>query len=197
MSNSNNVTIAKPNVVGAFYSAPQGTPLPTDATTPLNQVSENYANLGYISEDGIKDPSASGDPTLIVAFGGDTVETIGGEFEKSYELELIETLNESVNKEVYGAENTVETTEGYLVIEKNVELPAKIYVIELLLKNGQKRRIVCPSAKIRRSGDIEYTNDDVIKYPATISLIADSTGAYTYQYTSTNSDVSSGESLDN
>ena len=37
MADVKNVTAAKPKVGGAVYSAPLGTELPKDATTPLNE----------------------------------------------------------------------------------------------------------------------------------------------------------------
>ena len=49
-NNSANVTAGTPKVGGAFFHAPLGTDLPTDARTPLDAA---FKNLGYISEDGL------------------------------------------------------------------------------------------------------------------------------------------------
>lgn len=51
MAQVENVTTAKPKIDGAIYSAPKGTPLPTDAKTALNVA---FKPLGYISDDGLK-----------------------------------------------------------------------------------------------------------------------------------------------
>lgn len=45
-----NVTVGKGRVTGYLFVAPNGTALPTDATTDLP---EAYKNLGYIDEDGV------------------------------------------------------------------------------------------------------------------------------------------------
>ena len=49
-NNSSNVSFGKPKVTGGFYYAPAGTPVPTDATTALNN---KFVSVGYISEDGL------------------------------------------------------------------------------------------------------------------------------------------------
>jgi hypothetical protein len=179
-NNSEFVTFGKPNnVSGCLYSAPLGTDLPESANDTVDTA---FVQLGYLSDAGITDPQSTDDPTSIKAFGGDTVLTVPGEYNKSYEFEFIETLNENVNKEIYGDENVIETEAGYKVIEKNVVLPEKSYVIDFVLKNGKLRRVVVPKATIIRTGDIEYTDDDALKYPATITCIANADGEYAHNF---------------
>ena len=72
MTNVNNVTSAKPKVGGAIFSAPLGTPLPTDATTDLNAA---FKPLGYVSEDGLVNENTASSENL-KAWGGDIVDTV-------------------------------------------------------------------------------------------------------------------------
>ena len=71
-NNASNVTVGKPKVGGSVYRAPLGTPVPTDATTPLDSV---FKNLGYISEDGVTN-SNSPSVDQIKAWGGDVVKDL-------------------------------------------------------------------------------------------------------------------------
>ena len=95
MSETSNVTAAKPKVGGGIYSAPLGTALPTDATTTLNTA---FKNLGYVSEDGVtnSDERSTND---IKAWGGDTVNTVQTEKKDTFKYTLIEALNIDVLKE--------------------------------------------------------------------------------------------------
>ena len=68
-NNSANVTAGTPKVGGAFFHAPLGTDLPTEARTPLDTA---FKNLGYISEDGLTE-STSIDTNNVKAWGGDVV----------------------------------------------------------------------------------------------------------------------------
>lgn len=49
-NDTQNVTVGKGRVTGYLFVAPNGTALPTDATTDLP---EAFKNLGYIDEDGV------------------------------------------------------------------------------------------------------------------------------------------------
>lgn len=64
-NNSANVTAGTPKVGGAFFHAPLGTDLPTDANTALDTA---FKNLGYISEDGLTE-STSIDTNTVKAWG--------------------------------------------------------------------------------------------------------------------------------
>ena len=55
MPNVTNVSTGKPKVAGAVYRAPKGTTLPTNATSTLPSA---WAEMGYISEDGVTNSNA-------------------------------------------------------------------------------------------------------------------------------------------
>ena len=54
------VSVGKPAVDGAVFSAPIGTALPTSTSAALNAA---FANLGYVSEDGVTNSNGLSIPT--------------------------------------------------------------------------------------------------------------------------------------
>lgn len=179
MADVKNVTAAKPKVGGAVYSAPLGTELPKDATTPLN---EAFKSLGYISDDGLSNTN-SPDSDSVKAWGGDTVLTTQTEKEDTFSYTLIEALNVEVLKEVYGADNVTGTIEDGIVIKANSkELPSHSIVVETILNGGALKRVVLPVAKVSEIGDITYSDGDPVGYEITMQAMPDSDGNTHYEY---------------
>lgn len=179
MADVKNVTAAKPKVGGAVYSAPLGTELPKDATTPLN---EAFKALGYISDDGLSNTN-SPDSDSVKAWGGDTVLTTQTEKEDTFSYTLIEALNVEVLKEVYGADNVTGTIKDGIVIKANSkELPSHSIVVETILNGGVLKRVVLPVAKVSEIGDITYSDGDPVGYEITMQAMPDSDGNTHYEY---------------
>lgn len=179
MADVKNVTAAKPKVGGAVYSAPLGTELPKDATTPLN---EAFKALGYISDDGLSNTN-SPDSDSVKAWGGDTVLTTQTEKKDTFSYTLIEALNVDVLKEVYGADNVTGTVEDGIVIKANSkELPSHSIVVETILNGGVLKRVVLPVAKVSEIGDITYSDGDPVGYEITMQAMPDSDGNTHYEY---------------
>ena len=179
--NSANVAAGKPKRTGAIYSAPIGTTLPTDATTALG---EAFVSLGYASDEGV---TRSIERTVenIRAWGGDTVLTTQTEYTETFEFELIESLDATTRKEVFGQANVTGTlAAGMTTISNSAELPERVYVIEMVMKNAVSR-IVIPHGKISELGEVNYVDDDAIRYPVTITAFPDASGNNTYEYTQT------------
>ena len=51
MANKDNVSAGKPKIGGAVFVAPAGTKMPK---TAIEELDKAFKNLGYVSEDGIK-----------------------------------------------------------------------------------------------------------------------------------------------
>lgn len=179
MANAKNVTAAKPKVGGAVFRAPLGTTLPTDATTALN---EAFKSLGYISKDGLVN-SNSPSNTSESAWGGDTVLNTQGEKADTFKYTLIEATNVEVLKAVYGDDNVSGTLEAGISIQSNAEenVPCS-WVVEMLLKNNTKKRIVVPNAAVTEVGDITYADNTAVGYETTISAVPDEKGQSHYEY---------------
>lgn len=175
-----NVTAAKPNKAGAVFSAVLGTTLPTDTTTALDAA---FANLGFISEDGVTN---SNSPTCedVKAWGGDVVLSTQTEKKDEWKFKLIEANNINVLKVIYGADNvTGSLADGLKVVANSNEVAATCWCIDTILKNGTKKRIVIPNGKITSVGDIVYKDNAPIGYEITINAVPDKNGNTHYEYT--------------
>lgn len=179
MSETSNVTAAKPKVAGGIYSAPLGTTLPTDATTALNVA---FKNLGYVSEDGVtnSDERSTDD---IKAWGGDTVNTVQTEKKDTFTYTLIEALNVDVLKEVYGDSNVSgELATGITIKSNSTQLSPHSIVIETVLTDNALKRIVLPNAKVTEVGEITYGDSDNVGYETTVTCYPDTAGNTHYEY---------------
>ncbi|NQI84085.1 phage tail protein [Streptococcus suis] len=176
---ANLVSSAKPDIAGAISSAPLGTSLPTNATSKLNAA---FNGLGYISEDGVTNEDTR-ESTELKAWGGTVVDTPQTSKSDKFNYTLLEVLNVEVLKEVYGATNVTGDLATGITIEVNdKELPAHPLVVDMLLKNGTKKRIVIPNAKILEVGEIKYADSDLAGYNTTIQALPDNKGNTHYEY---------------
>lgn len=179
MANINNITHAKPLITGAISIATVGTTLPTTAEMQLDT---KFANLGYISEDGLTNNSNL-ETENIKAWGGDIVLTIQKGKEDTFETVLIESLNIDVLKLIYGKDNVTGTLQTGITIKSNsTPLDNYSFVIDMILKGGVLKRIVIPFGTLSEIGEIEYSDSDSIKYPITITAMADGQGVTHYEY---------------
>ena len=179
MSDTQNVSTAKPKIGGAIYTAPLGTQVPTDATSELDVA---FKGLGYISEDGFVNTNTP-DSDSINAWGGDTVAVIQNSKEDTFQYTLIEALNVEVLKEVYGRDNVTGDLEtGISVKSDSKEYEPHILVVDMVLKNKVLKRIVIPNGTISEMGDITYADGDAVGYETTLTASPDESGNSHYEY---------------
>lgn len=179
MSETKFVSAGKPKIGGAISTAPVGTRLPTDATSELDPA---FANLGYISEDGLTNENTR-EAENIKAWGGDVVASLQSEKEDKFTYNLIEIANVLVLKEVFGQDNVTGSLEDGIVVNVNAnELEERSIVIDMILNGGVLKRIVIPNGKIVEMGETVYKDDELAGYEVTSQALPDSKGNTHYEY---------------
>ena len=181
-----NVSFGKPNISGAIYRGilGEGLTIPTDATTTLDT---DFVCLGYVSEDGVTNTMDQGDDG-IKAWGGDTVLITDDQRTDTFKFKLLEIMNEDVLKAVYVDGNVTVTAatssapKKIAVAVNATDQPECCWVIEMLLKGNNPKRIVIPKGKITEIGDISYKDEDAAGYEITVTAKADSNGNTHYEY---------------
>lgn len=175
------------NVYGGIYFLPLGTPIPTDAVTPLD---EDAVHLGFVSEDGITiTTDRSGDPTI--AWGGDKVAYLQSSFGISWKVKFLQFFNADVARLAYGNANVAEiaATSGptghgkQMVIKQNSRpLDFGCFVIDSFY--GMKKvREVAPYAQPSEVGDLVLVHSELSAIEGTIELYPDDNGNSAYRYT--------------
>lgn len=178
-NNAQNVSVAKPKVGGAVFVAPVGTELPTDVTTALNAA---FQNVGYISEDGVVNTN-SPDTDTIKEWGGASVGKIDNGKDDTWQFTMIEALNPTALKLVYGADNVSGTlTDGITVKANSNEQADVALVIDMILKGGALKRMVLPSASVSEVGEVTYAATSAIGYQTTLLATPDADGNTHYEY---------------
>lgn len=187
MSNTvTNVSTGKPKVSGSIYRAARFASL-TIPTTASESLTEDFKCLGYISEDGVTN-DLSMETDKVKAWGGDTVLVFQTDKNDTFKFKLLETLGEDVLKAIFGANNvtvTPATTTAPKSININVsseEQEEAVWVIDMIMRGNNPKRIVIPYGKITEMGEITYKDDEAVGYDVTITGAADSSGNTHYEY---------------
>lgn len=176
---ASNVTAGKPKITGAIFRAPVGTEVPTDAKTELNQA---FKCLGYVSEDGVTN-SNSPESENTKAWGGDVVLSTQTEKPDNFKFKLIEAKNVDVLKMIYGDSHVTGDLDTGIAIDVTAEDPGPAaYVIDMVLKEGDLKRMVIPSASISEMDDIVYNDSEPVGYDVTLTATADDTGCTHHEY---------------
>ena len=178
-TNAQNVSAAKPKIGGAIYAAKIGTTLPTTIDEDLAAA---FKSLGYISADGLTN-STNIESTKEKAWGGDTVLVIQTSKDDSFKFKLMETLNTDVIAAVYGSDNVDGTLlTGIDINVSNADVEEMSWVVDMVLRDNTKKRVVIPAAKISAIEDIVYSDNASIGYSITIDCTPDTNGNTHYEY---------------
>lgn len=175
-----NVTAGKPRTSGAVFTAPVGTSLPTDAVTAL---SGSYADLGYISEDGVtKNVSIS--TTGIKEWGGAIVLITQDEKTATFQFKMIEYLNAEVQKFVNGdSAVSGSISSGLSVGVDDAEAEERTLVFWQIMRGNVPHRMVVPRCKITEMSEVNFRSNEAVGYDVTVTAIKDTTtGKYFTEY---------------
>lgn len=178
-----NVSVTKGVQGGYFFSAPAGTTPPADYST---QLGSEFSNLGFISEDGISESIESNSDSM-VDMNGDTIATASSSREETVSCTLVEIKKDSLS-EIYGHSNVTESDDGKTITVKHKggDRDARVYVFELLLKDGRKWRQVIPNGQVTEVGDLALASGDLAGRQVTITANVDTSGVSVYDYIQVN-----------
>lgn len=185
-NNAMNASTGKPATAGAIYRAVRTANLEIP-TTPSATLSADYKCLGYVSEDGLKN-NIEKEFEDIKAWGGDTVYTVESSQDDKFQFTLLEVLNEDVLKAVFVDSNvtvTAATTTAPKSIAVNVnstQTPECVWVIDMIMRGNNPKRIVIPYGKVVTIGEITYKDDEAVGYDVTIAATPDQNGNTHYEY---------------
>ena len=176
---SANVSVGKPMIGGAVFVAPIGTTLPATAVATLDNA---FEALGYISEDGVSN-SLERTTENIKAWGGDIVLSPQTEKLDTWTMTFIESLNATVLEQVFGSDNVSgDLTTGLTVKANSKELDHSVWVIDVEMNGGHKKRVVIPNGKISEVGDVVYADSEAVGYEITLTALPDAQGNTHYEY---------------
>lgn len=166
------VVVAGPaSGTGGVRVAVDGTALPTSAVAVLAAA---WHDLGYIGEDGVTQ-SIGADSNNIRAWGGDTVRVVQTSHELTYQFDMLE-VNDYTLEEYYG-----NAAAG--VVEVDGTPPTSHPWIIDMLDGTNRIRIVIPDGQITERGDVVYNGADASVLPVTVSCFPDASGNKAYIYT--------------
>lgn len=179
MNTVSNVSAGKPKIGGAVFRAPVGTALPTSATASLAAA---FKGLGFVSDAGVTN-GAGVTTNSFKSWGGDVVLTALESRDDTFAMNLIESLNTEVLKTFYGDANVSGAlSTGITVTANGKDLGSYSYVIDMIMRDGAIKRIVIPTAQISETGDVVYTDNDIVAYPVTLAAQPDGSGNTHYEY---------------
>lgn len=176
-NNVNNVSSAKGVAGGYIFSAPVGTTLPTDIKTPLDPA---FKVLGFISEDGYVETLES-DSEDIVDMNGTLMDSPTTSRVESAQFTLAEIKAETL-KVQYG-ENNVTDANGIITVRHNGDSACtRVYVLELVLKNGRRWRKVVPMGQSAELDDLTIAVAELCARALTMKYLQDEQGNTCYDY---------------
>lgn len=172
-----NVSVGKGVAGGYFFTAPEGTTLPTDYSTALDNA---FVNCGYLTDEGAVF-SVDSSSTNFLDLNGDTIASSTGSRTRTVNVVFAETNVNSL-KEVYGQSNVTATTTAITVNHNGTEMGRRSLVFELVLRDGRRWRRVIPSAQVTEWDDMTVLYSELVNYPVTYTMYKDAAGNDMYDY---------------
>lgn len=183
-NNTAYINAGKPKIGGAIFTAPLGTAVPTNADAELAAA---FKCTGFVTEDGVSD-NMTRSTKDVKAWGGDTVMRIQTAFGDEFKWNFLQTNDPDVLAAIYGEGNVSGTPEtGMTLTVNSQDVPNRIWVIDMVLKDGGKKRLVIPNGSATVSGEIKYADADAVNYPITVGALPDTAGNTHYEYTKSGS----------
>lgn len=185
-NNSMNASTGKPAIAGAIYRAVRTNDLVVPTTVSAT-LSSAYKCMGYISEDGLRNGSEIESDT-VSAWGGDVIMAMNKGRTDTFMFKMMEVLNEDVLKAVYVDANvsvTAATSSAPKTINvsvNNTDQPECVWVVDMVMRGNNPKRIVIPYGKITALAEIVYKDDEAAGYDVTLTCNPDTNGNTHYEY---------------
>lgn len=177
--NASEVGVGSGLVTGAIWVAPNGTTLPTDATTALTGT---YKLLGFTSDAGVTISENDNSQDIIAWEGRTKVYNVKTEYYEIVSFTPIQT-NADVLALTYGSSQV--TTSGSKITVKHTAktLDPVVIVIETAPREGIVKRY-CGTFQLVSRGDITLDGTQIDMRELTFNSVPDSTGVHMYEYVS-------------
>jgi hypothetical protein len=177
------IAAPSPKVTGGVLYAPLGTPMPTDATTPLNAA---FVTLGRVSSDGV-DKTEDRKTTDFYDWGGNLIAVLQDSFSISLKFKLLQLMNADVQAAAHGAANvsvTAPTTNTGTTISSLINatlLNVGIWVIDAYYEL-MSMRFVVPYGRPTNVGPVKWVNKELAMYDLTVRPFPDNFNNHAYEY---------------
>lgn len=176
-NNQANVSSAKGVKGGYIFSAPLGTPLPTDIKTQLDPA---FKCLGFLSEDGYVE-SVNEDADDINDMNGDVMDSANSKRVESAQLTFAE-IKAATLKRQYGDANVTDEN-GLITVKHNADShDVFAYVLDLVLKNNRRWRKVVPKGKSSELDDLAIASSELCQRALTMKYLTDEQSNTCYDY---------------
>lgn len=179
MPEASNVLNGKPKVTGGvrYGRGLTDADFPSDATAEL---SDKLLDAGYVSEDGLVETIDASDDK-IKAWGGDVVKIVRTEHSISYTFTLIESARAEALKLMFGEAN-VEVTDATssagrkILVKKTAQMVPRATFVFDMADTPASVRVLVKDGQPSISGDVNFTDGDVIAYEVTVEAFPDEDG---------------------
>lgn len=176
--NTAEVGIGAAKVTGAIWVAPQGTALPTDASTAL---ASEYKLLGFTSDAGVTISESRENEAIRAWEGRAEVYNAVTEYTESVSFTPIQ-INGDVAALTWGASNVTTTAKAITAKHTAEALEPVVIVIETAPRENIVKRYVGTFQLVER-GDATLDGTQVDGRQLTFNAIADANGVTCYEYT--------------
>lgn len=178
-NNKNNVSTVKGVAGGYLFSAPVGTPLPTNFWEELDPA---FECLGYVTEDGLKE-SPDGSADDVTDMNGDNVAETNEKTTETLTFAMMEISEESLAMR-FGHENVDGSDDAQIVVDHNWSKAKeeRSVVAELVLKNKRRWRKVISDSTVSERGEMELNGSNVASHEATVKYLSDANGSCCKDY---------------
>lgn len=172
-----NVSVGKGMKGGYLFRLPKGAKVPTDVRTPLP---DSKVNLGFVDSEGVTITDET-DSSTLADMNGDVIVTTSASETHTWAFLLAEVKADSL-REQYGHNNVIDA-DGMITVEgKSGGFEAGIYVLEMVLRDNRRARLVLPNAEHQSTDELAINSETIFGRTVTVIGMPDENGASFYYF---------------